>query len=62
MEKVLFMRTVAVYEFKGLDVTFTLSDKKESIELALDFDKAGDASVIGKGFSKIGIYVRACCV
>lgn len=58
MEKVPFVRTIAVYEFQGLDVTFTLSDKKESIEFALDFDKAGDASIIGKGFSKIGIYVR----
>jgi hypothetical protein len=57
MENVPFIRTVAAYGFKGLDVIFTVSDKKESLELALDFDKPGDTSIIGKGFSKIGIYV-----
>ena len=57
MEKLPFIRRVAVYEFKGLDVNFILSDKEESLEIALDFE-AGDAGSIGKGFSKIGIYVR----
>jgi hypothetical protein len=53
-----FVRTVATYSFQGLDVAFTtLDDEQEMIEIAVNYDRKGDESIIGRGLSKIGIYV-----
>lgn len=58
-----FLRTVATYSFQGLDVDFTtLDDEPEMIEIAVNFDKKGDESIIGQGFLKIGIYVSGLCL
>lgn len=60
MGMVLFNRIIATYNFEdGIEVKFKMdADIWESIEIALDYDKDGDESLIGKGLSKMGIYVR----
>ena len=63
MGKVSFNRIIASYSFEdGIEVKFKMdADVWESIEVALDYDhKDGEASegLIGKGLSKMGIYVR----
>jgi hypothetical protein len=60
MGKVSFNRITASYSFEdGIEVKFKIDeDVWESIEIALDYDKDGDEGLIGKGLSKMGIYVR----
>jgi hypothetical protein len=59
MEKISFNRITASYSFDdGLEVKFEMDvDVWESIEIAMDYDKDGDEGLIGKGLSKMGIYV-----
>ena len=60
MGKVSFNCIIASYSFEdGIKVKFEMdSDVGESIEIGLDYDKDGSKSLIGKGLSKIGVYVR----
>jgi hypothetical protein len=62
MTKISFNRITASYSFDdGIEVKFKMDvDIWESIEIAMDYDKGGDdsESLIGKGLSKMGIYVR----
>jgi hypothetical protein len=60
MGKVSFSRILASYSFEdGIEVKFNMdADICESIEIGLDYDKDGNESLIGKGLSKMGIYVR----
>lgn len=60
MEKISFNRITASYSFDdGVEVKFKMEeDVWENIEIAMDYDKDGDESLIGKGLSKMGIYVR----
>jgi hypothetical protein len=60
MGKVSFNCITASYSFEdGIEVKFKVDeDVWESIEIALDYDKDGDEGLIGKGLSKMGIYVR----
>ena len=59
MGKVSFNRITASYSFEdGIEVKFKMdADVWETIEIALDYGKDGDESLIGKGLSKMGIYV-----
>ena len=53
MQACAFVRTVVTYSFQGLDVAFTtLDNERETIEIAVNYDRKGDESIIGRGLSK----------
>ena len=59
MGKFTFVCTTANYSFESFKVSFKSQDSVyETIEVALDYDQPGNEGLIGKGASKMGIYVR----
>lgn len=54
-----FLRTKATYALKdGLNVHFETSETTEEIQIAANWEKAGDDGYVGEGSTKRGIYVR----